>query len=73
MQHVQVEGYQPSFIISGAGGASLYEVKPTDRGFVENHHLGFNHLHVTPDEINIQYIAPKENACTTSVAINRAE
>ena len=56
MQHVHVEGYQPSFIISGAGGASLYDIKPTDRGFVTNHHLGFNHLHVTPDEINVQYI-----------------
>ncbi len=57
MQHVQVEGYQPSFIISGAGGAKLYDITPTDRGFVNNQMFGFNHLHVTPDEINVQFIS----------------
>jgi hypothetical protein len=57
MQHLQVEGYSTSFIVSGAGGAALYEVKPSDRGFVENHNLGFNHIHVTPDELRVQFIS----------------
>jgi tartrate-resistant acid phosphatase type 5 len=61
MQHVQVKGYQPSFIISGAGGAKLYEIAPTNRGYVSNHHLGFNHIHVTPHEINVQFISAEGN------------
>jgi tartrate-resistant acid phosphatase type 5 len=56
MQHVRVDGYQPSFIVSGAGGAKLYDVTPTNRGFVNNQHLGFNHLHVTPERLDVQYI-----------------
>jgi len=61
MQHVHVEGYQPSFIISGAGGAKLYEVTPTDRGFVNNRHLGFNHIHVTPEKVDVQFITADGN------------
>ncbi len=56
MQHLQVEGYNTSFLISGAGGAKLYAIKPTGRGYVTNQHLGFNHIHVTPDELNVQFI-----------------
>ena len=56
MQHVQVADYKPSFIISGAGGAKLYDVTLTERGFVNNQNLGFNHIHVTPDELNVQFI-----------------
>lgn len=57
MQHLQVEGYHASFIISGAGGANLYPIQPTGRGYVTNHHLGFNHIHVTPEEVQVQYIS----------------
>lgn len=56
LQHLKVEGYTSSFIVSGGGGASLYPVKATNRGFVTNHYLGFNHLSVTPDELHVQYI-----------------
>ena len=56
MQHLQVEGYSTSFIVSGAGGAALYDIAPSQRGFTDNRHLGFNHLFVTPDRIDVQYI-----------------
>jgi hypothetical protein len=56
LQHLHVESYKTSFIVSGAGGATLYDIKPSDRGFVTNHHLGFNHVHVTAEGINVQYI-----------------
>jgi tartrate-resistant acid phosphatase type 5 len=56
LQHLHVEGYSTSFIVSGAGGQRLYKVKETNRGFVTNHYLGFNHISVTPDEIQVQYI-----------------
>ena len=56
LQHLHVESYKTSFIVSGAGGAKLYDIKKSDRGYVTNHHLGFNHLHVTPEEINVQFI-----------------
>jgi tartrate-resistant acid phosphatase type 5 len=57
LQHLKVEGYNSSFIVSGAGGANLYKIKKSDRGFVTNHHLGFNHIHVTPEEINVQFVS----------------
>ena len=56
MQHLRVDGYAASFIVSGAGGARLYDVKPTKRGFVDNKCLGFNHIHVTPEELHVQFI-----------------
>jgi hypothetical protein len=56
LQHLRVEGYATSFIVSGAGGASFYDVKLTDRGFVDNRNLGFNHIHVTPERLSVQFI-----------------
>lgn len=56
LQHLQVEGYKPSFIVSGAGGARLYDCRTPPRGFVSNHVFGFNHVHVTPKLLTVQYI-----------------
>lgn len=56
MQHLRVEDYSPSFLVSGAGGASLYDVRPTHRGFVDNLQLGFTHIHVTRHELQVQFI-----------------
>jgi tartrate-resistant acid phosphatase type 5 len=56
MQHLRAEGFQPSFLVSGAGGASLYDVRPSKRGFVDNHQLGFTHIHVTREELQVQFI-----------------
>lgn len=59
LQHLQVEGYKPSFIVSGAGGARLYDCRTTDRGFVNNQVFGFNHVHVTPELLTVQFIDAK--------------
>jgi hypothetical protein len=56
LQHLKVQGYSASFIVSGAGGASLYKVKNSKRGYVTNQHHGFNHISVTPDELHVQYL-----------------
>lgn len=55
LQHLQTDGYRPSFLVSGGGGAKLYEVESTGRGF-SKHTLGFNHIHVTPERIAVQLI-----------------
>jgi tartrate-resistant acid phosphatase type 5 len=56
MQQLQVEGYPCSFVVSGAGGQRLYEVKASSRGFSDGRHLGFNHIHVTAEQVNVQFI-----------------
>jgi len=56
LQHLQVEGYAASFIVSGAGGAKLYDVRPSQRGFCNNRHLGFSHIHVTPERLDVQFV-----------------
>jgi hypothetical protein len=55
LQHLEAEGYDTSFVVSGSGGGSLYEVKPTNRGFAEKIY-GFNHFHVTPEKFEAQFI-----------------
>lgn len=55
LQHLQVTDYKTSFVVCGAGGASLYDVAPSNRGFTEMI-LGFNHIHVTPEKITVQFI-----------------
>jgi len=55
LQHLRVEGYKTSFIITGAGGAGLYDVKQSERGFTDKI-LGFTHLHVARDNVNVQFI-----------------
>lgn len=58
MQHLQVEGYSQNFIVSGAGGASRYDVTPSCRGF-SRMDLGFNHFHISPTRIHAQFINAK--------------
>lgn len=55
LQHLRVEGYQPSFLISGGGGAHRYEVKQSGRGF-SMQARGFNHIHVTEEKLTVQLI-----------------
>jgi tartrate-resistant acid phosphatase type 5 len=56
LQHLEVEGYNTSFIVSGGGGAGLYAIKKPDRGFVQKL-FGFVHLHVSRDNVDVQYIS----------------
>ena len=55
LQHLKAKGYHNSFIVSGAGGAALYDVDPSDRGFTQAI-LGFNHIHVTAKMLTVQFI-----------------
>lgn len=55
LQHLQVEGLSTSFIVSGAGGQDTYDVNPSRRGFTRME-LGFNHFHLTPTEMQGQFI-----------------
>lgn len=56
LQHLQVEGYAANFIVSGAGGARLYDIHPSKRGFANNRDLGFSHIYVTPEQLELQFI-----------------
>jgi hypothetical protein len=56
MQHLRVEGHAASFLVSGAGGAGLYDVRPPKRGFADDQQLGFTHIYVQPKEIQVQFI-----------------
>jgi tartrate-resistant acid phosphatase type 5 len=56
LQHLEVEGYNNSFIVAGSGGAGLYAIKRIGRGFAEKI-SGFVHLHVTADNVDVQYIS----------------
>lgn len=55
LQHLQVENQTASFVVSGGGGAALYGVKPTDRGYAKSIR-GFTHIHVTPAQFDLQHI-----------------
>ncbi len=55
LQHLQPADHSASFVISGAGGAGLYEIKSKVRNFADKI-LGFTHFHVTPRQVNVQYI-----------------
>jgi len=71
MQHLRIEGHPTSFIVNGAGGAGSYEVKPTPRGFVDGEELGFNHMHVTADRLDVQFITA-DGACLHAFSRDRA-
>ncbi|BCU75408.1 metallophosphoesterase [Luteolibacter sp. LG18] len=58
LQHLRVEGYRASFLVSGGGGASRYEVQQSPRGF-SMQTRGFNHIHVTEDKLTVQLINPE--------------
>jgi hypothetical protein len=64
LQHLEVEGYNTSFIVSGGGGRALHEVKETPRGFTRSQ-LGFNHIHVDRQTITTRFIDEKGNTLHT--------
>jgi tartrate-resistant acid phosphatase type 5 len=56
LQHLEVEGYPSSFVVSGGGGAGLYNIQPSSRGFSDKI-WGFVHLHATPEQMQVQFIS----------------
>jgi hypothetical protein len=61
LQHLEVPDYHASFVVSGAGGAGLYNIKSAARGFAQKI-LGFTHLYVTPDTVTAQFLSV-DGAC----------
>lgn len=55
LQHLKAEGFKTNFVVSGAGGAALYDVTPGKRGFSQAI-LGFNHIHLTSEKMTVQFI-----------------
>jgi hypothetical protein len=55
LQHLEVAGHPTSFVVSGAGGHELHDLKSTPRGFSEKIH-GFSHIHVTPQQMELRHI-----------------
>ena len=55
LQHLQLKDYQPSFLVSGGGGAKSYEITDTGRGFSKAI-FGFNHIHVNDERVFVQVI-----------------
>jgi len=64
LQHLEVEGYHTSFVISGGGGRKLDEVQESNRGFTKSQ-LGFNHIHVDRQAITTRFIDEKGNLLHT--------
>ena len=64
LQHLEVADYHASFLVSGAGGTGLYNIKSVARGFAQKI-LGFTHLYVTRDTVSVQFLSV-EGACLHS-------
>jgi len=56
LQHIEVDGYHTSFVVSGAGGQDLYNVKPSERATYTEKIFGFNHMHITSEFMDVQFI-----------------
>lgn len=55
LQHLEVPDYRASFVVTGAAGAGLHELKDTGRGYTQKI-FGFTHLHVTTEAVDVQYL-----------------
>jgi 3',5'-cyclic AMP phosphodiesterase CpdA len=58
LQHLEFEGHPTSFVMSGAGGADLYDLKiqPKDRGPYAQRVYGFTHLEITPEVVTVRHL-----------------
>lgn len=61
LQHLELEGYKTSFVVSGGGGAKLYENKPPRKGSVVHTVFGFTHLSFRDNRLHIRHIAQDGN------------
>ncbi|HMF53586.1 MAG TPA: metallophosphoesterase [Edaphobacter sp.] len=58
MQHLEFEGHPTSFVMSGGGGADLYNLKieEAQRGPYAAKVYGFSHLQVAPDKLTLLHM-----------------
>ena len=58
MQHLEFEGHPTSHVLSGGGGADLYDLKvnPTQRGPYAQKVYGFSHLSVSGKQLTLRHL-----------------
>jgi tartrate-resistant acid phosphatase type 5 len=58
MQHLEFEHHPTSFVLSGGGGADLYDLKtdPSKRGPYAQKIYGFSHLSVGPKRLTLRHL-----------------
>jgi len=58
MQHLEFEGHPTSFVLSGGGGADLYDLKiqPSERGPMARRIYGFTHLEIAPGQLIVTHL-----------------
>ena len=58
LQHLEFEGHPTSFLLSGGGGADLYDLKvpPRERGPYAEKVFGFSHLAVTREKLTLRHL-----------------
>ena len=56
VQHLQVEGFTPSFVLVGGGGATTRPMRNDKRGPFSKSEHGFAHLTFTPTDITVRLI-----------------
>lgn len=56
LQHLEFDGHPTSFVVSGAGGARLYDLDKNERGPFAQKVYGFNHLHMSPEQVMVRFL-----------------
>jgi tartrate-resistant acid phosphatase type 5 len=58
LQHLEFEGHPTSFVLSGGGGADLYDLKvdPANRGPFAQKVYGFSHLSLTHQKLTLRHL-----------------
>ena len=57
LQHLEIEEWPISFVVSGGGGAKLQEMRRDDRGPFSRALHGFTHLALTPAAATVRYVS----------------
>jgi hypothetical protein len=60
LQHLEFAGLRTSFVLSGGGGAKLYEMKPSERGPYSEAVYGFTHLQVSREKFVVRHLDPNQ-------------
>jgi tartrate-resistant acid phosphatase type 5 len=56
LQHLEIEGWHSSFVVSGGGGAKLYRIRRDDRGPFARAVHGFAHLQFSPEAMVLRLV-----------------
>ncbi len=60
LQHLEFAGLRTSFVLSGGGGARLYDMNPSERGPYSEAVYGFTHLQVSPEKFTVRHLDPNQ-------------